>query len=86
MLAIYIVLKKKLLVDIVNQNKLPNIIVSAVASSYFNRVAHLIAGKYFGLFLDFVIIFFTTIQGIEIYLLILFGISQTFYTSNKLAF
>ena len=63
-LAIHVALNKKLLVDIVNQNKLTNIIVSADASNYFDRVIHLMAGmiyQYFGLSVDFVITFFTKI-------------------------
>ena len=70
--AIQVALNKKLLADIANKNKLPNIIASVDASNYFNRVAYPIAGmicQYFSLLLDFVITFFTTIQSIEIFLL-----------------
>ena len=42
--AIYIALNKKLLVDIVNQNKLLSIITSANVSNYFGRVVHLMVG------------------------------------------
>ena len=59
--TIHIALNKKLLEDIVNQNKLPNIIVSADTSNCYNRIVYLIASMichHFGLLLDFVIIFF----------------------------
>ena len=44
MSAIQVVLNKKLLVGIVNQNKLLSIIMSTDISDYFNRVTHLIVG------------------------------------------
>ena len=78
MSAIHIALNKKLLADIANKNKLPSIITSADTSNCFERVAYLMAGiicQYFELPLDYIILFFTIIQGIEIYLLTLFGIS-----------
>ena len=43
-LAIHVALNKKLSVDIANQNKLLNIIVSADASNYFDRVTYLMTG------------------------------------------
>ena len=64
---IQITLNKKLLVDILNQSKLPNITISTDASNCFDRVVYPIAGttyQYFGLPLDFVISFFTIIQKI----------------------
>ena len=87
--VIYVALNKKLLVDIANQNKLLNTIMSVDASNYFDRVIYLIAGmicQYFRLLLDYIIAFFTTIQGMKMYLLTSFGISQTFYTRNKIVF
>ena len=42
--AIQITLNKKLLMDISNQSKVPNITISATASNCFNKVVHPIAG------------------------------------------
>jgi hypothetical protein len=41
--TIHIAINKKLITDIANQTKIPNIIISTDTSNYFNRVAHLIA-------------------------------------------
>ena len=83
MAAIQIAINKKLQVYIVNQNKLLSIIISTDALNYFDRVAHPTVGmicQYFGLPINFVTTFFNTIQNIQMYLMIAYGLSNNFYS------
>ena len=77
MSALYVVLNKKLLDDIVNQFKLLYIAISASTSNCFDRVAYPLSDlvyQHFRLLLDFIVIFFIIMQNIEMYLLTLFGL------------
>ena len=81
--AIYIIINKKLMVDISNQLKKPHAIVSVNALNCFDRVAHPISAmlcSYFGLQSMYISTFFQTIQNIEMYLMTSYGISESFYT------
>ena len=85
-LAIYIALNKKLVSDIVNQVKIPTIVISADATSCYNQIAHPIASisyQYFKLNLEYLLLFFGTIQLLKIFLRISFEVSSKFYTRIK---
>ena len=83
---IYVAINKKLITDIANQRKLPQVIISADATNYFNRVAHPYSGivcQHFGLLLSYVSIFFEMIQQIIMYLITSYGVSNNFYSGNE---
>ena len=83
--AIHIVINKKIMADIANQSKLSHIIISADTSNCFDRVAYSISAMtcyYFGLPHNYISIVFYTIQNIEMYLITLYGISDSFYTGT----
>ena len=87
--AMHVALNKKLQAEIVNQNKLPRIVVSVDASNCFDRVAHPTVGmacQHFGLSLDFVITFFGAIQNMKRHRMTAHVLLTNFYLVQDLLF
>ena len=74
------------MVDILNQTKIPHMIVLANASNYFDYVAHLVLAltcKHFRLIDSYIQTFFNTIQNMKMCLMIAHSLSDTFYTESQ---
>ena len=84
---IHIALNKKLVYDISNQLKKHSVVVSADAANCYDRIAHLIASQacqHFEVQLEYLLVLFSTIQIIKMYLRTSFGLSEGFYTDSDL--
>jgi len=84
-LAYHITLDKKLILDISNQMKIPTITISTDAKNYFNRMAHPFAAltyRYSGLQLEYILVLFSSIQSIRMYLITSFSISISYYAGT----
>ena len=81
----YLVPRKKLIADVSNIRKLPTVTIWDDATNCYDRVAHPYASlcsQYFGLDICYLLVLFKTIQNMKIHLLIAFGVSSSFYTSE----
>ena len=85
--SIHIALNKKLVYDISNQMKKPSVVVSTDAANCYDRIAHPIASQayqHFEVQLEYLVVLFSTIQTIKMYLRTSFRISADYYIASSL--
>ena len=79
-------MNKKLICNIVNQTKKPIVVISADTTNYYDHIMYPVvsmSNQNFGVQLEYLLVLFSSIQSIKMFLRTSFRVLTTFFTESK---